>query len=103
MLTINCPIRPADCDSFSHVNNAVYVSHLEHALAAVLSQMGYDGDWYAFDVLSKKFDQLETFKIVMEMTRSLESITERLDPVEVENLIIEQNPAKSVQYLYSLV
>lgn len=68
-----------------------------------LRKLGYDNDWYAFDVFSKEVDQVETFGVVMAMTRKLEEITERLDPAEVEKLLAERNPARSVRYLYSLI
>ncbi len=68
-----------------------------------LRKLGYDDDWYAFDVLSKEVDQVETFDAVMAMTRKLESITDRMDPQEVEKLLAERNPAKAVQYLYSII
>lgn len=38
-------IRPADCDSFGHVNNAVYLSYFEQALAACLVTQGNQQDW----------------------------------------------------------
>ena len=68
-----------------------------------LRKLGYDDDWFAFDVLSKEVDQIETFNAVMAMTRKLEEITDRLNPAKVEKLLIERNPAKSVQYLYSII
>jgi xylose isomerase len=68
-----------------------------------LRKLGYQDDWYAFDVLSKEVDQIENFNVVMSMTRKLEEITDRLDPEEVEKLFAERNPARSVHYLYSLL
>jgi xylose isomerase len=68
-----------------------------------LRKLGYDSDWYAFDVFSKEVDQIETFDAVMAMTHKLEAITDRLDPAAVEELLSEHNPAKSVRYLYSLL
>ena len=68
-----------------------------------LRKLDYDDDWFAFDVFSKEIDQLETFNTVMAITRKLEEITDRLDVVKVEILLAERNPAKSVQYLYSLI
>ncbi len=38
-------IRPSDCDSYGHVNNAVYVSYFEHALADGLARRGCGADW----------------------------------------------------------
>ena len=68
-----------------------------------LRKLGYTDDWYAFDVFSKEVDQVETFDAVMAMTRKLEEITDRLDPIQVEKLLAERNPAKSIRYLYSLL
>jgi len=68
-----------------------------------LRKLGYEDDWYAFDVFSKEVDQVETFDAVMAMTRKLEEITDRLEPAEVEELLTERNPVKSIRYLYSLI
>jgi YbgC/YbaW family acyl-CoA thioester hydrolase len=38
-------IRPSDCDSFGHVNNAVYASYVQQALATTLVDLGLAGDW----------------------------------------------------------
>lgn len=42
---LTLPIRPDDCDSFGHVNNAVYISQFQYALATRLSQFGLAEDW----------------------------------------------------------
>ena len=68
-----------------------------------LRKLGYDDDWYAFDVLSKEVDQLQTFDTVMAMTRKLEEITDRLDEIEIQKRFAERNPTNSVHYLYSLI
>ncbi|MBN1147109.1 MAG: sugar phosphate isomerase/epimerase [Anaerolineales bacterium] len=68
-----------------------------------LRKLGYDEDWYAFDVFSKEIDALETFNAVMHLTRKLEAITDRIDPGKMEVLLSERNPAKTVPYLYSLL
>lgn len=38
-------VKPSDCDQFGHVNNAVYVSYIQHALAERLIDAGYDEDF----------------------------------------------------------
>jgi acyl-CoA thioesterase FadM len=38
-------IRPCDCDSYGHVNNAVYVSYFQQALAECLANLGHGADW----------------------------------------------------------
>lgn len=68
-----------------------------------LRKLGYDDDWYAFDVFAKEVDQVETFATVMEMTRKLEEITGRVDPAQMEPLLVERNPARTIRYLYSLL
>lgn len=45
MIGTEIQIRVSDCDSFGHVNNAVYVSFIEHALATAVAGLGTDGDW----------------------------------------------------------
>jgi xylose isomerase len=68
-----------------------------------LRKLGYDDDWYAFDVFAKEVDQVQTFNAVMSMTRKLEGITDRIDPVKMELLLAERNPAAIIPYLYSLI
>lgn len=68
-----------------------------------LRKLGYDDDWYAFDVFAKEANQVETFTTVMEMTRKLEGIVARVDEVEMDRLMAARNPAQTVQYLYSLL
>lgn len=38
-------VKPSDCDQFGHVNNAVYVSYIQHALAERLIEAGYAEDF----------------------------------------------------------
>ena len=38
-------VRPGDCDSFGHVNNAVYVSFVQEAIASTLASLGLAADW----------------------------------------------------------
>lgn len=38
-------LRPADCDSLGHVNNAAYVAYLQHALAELTASHGFENDW----------------------------------------------------------
>lgn len=41
---IHFSVRSYECDSYGHVNHAVYVNYLEHARIEVLRAMGYDYD-----------------------------------------------------------
>lgn len=68
-----------------------------------LRKLGYEDDWYAFDVFSKEIDTLETFNAVMQLTRKLESITDRIDTEVMDELLEGRNPARTVLYLYSLI
>ena len=68
-----------------------------------LRKLGYDDDWYAFDVFAKEIDQVQTFNAVMSMTRKLEGITDRIDVATMEQLMAERNPAAIIPYLYSLI
>lgn len=68
-----------------------------------LRKLGYDDDWYAYDVFAKESDQIETFDAVMSLTRKLEAITDRVDVEKMETLLAGRDPAKTVPYLYSLL
>jgi len=68
-----------------------------------LQQLGYNDDWYAFDVFPKEIDTVDTFKAVVMLTQKLEGLTDRINPEEIERLMKERNPAKTIPYLYSLL
>ncbi len=68
-----------------------------------LRKLGYDDDWYAFDVFIKEHDPLESFNAAMSLTRTLEAITDRLDTNKMEALLKDRNPARTLTYLYSLL
>lgn len=115
--------RPAQAATLLHKANRLFYVHLNDndarwdwdmipgayhiwefvELFYTLRKLGYEDDWYAFDVMSKEVDTLETFNIVMKMTRKLESITDRIDTEVMERLLKERNPAQSTLYLYSLI
>ncbi len=40
--TTTLVVRGYECDSYSHVNNAVYLNYLEHARMDFLHQIGFD-------------------------------------------------------------
>ena len=42
---ITLQIRPSDCDRFGHVNNACYMSYIQHAFAEAMIRSGYSDDW----------------------------------------------------------
>ena len=68
-----------------------------------LRKLGYDNDWYAFDVYPKEIDTIENFSAAMTLTRKLEAITDRIDISTMERLLRERNSAKTIPYLYSLL
>lgn len=68
-----------------------------------LRKLGYDDDWYGYDVFPKELDTVETFQATVELTRKLEAITDRLDAARMEQLMSARNPHAVVTYLYSLL
>jgi xylose isomerase len=68
-----------------------------------LRKLGYDNDWYAFDVYPKEIDTVQNFTAAMQLTRKLEAITDRIDILTMEQLLRERNSAKTLPYLYSLL
>ena len=68
-----------------------------------LRKLGYDNDWYAFDVYPKELDTVENFSAALTLTRKLEALTDRIDPARMEVLLQERNSAKTIPYLYSLL
>ncbi len=68
-----------------------------------LKEIGYDDDWYAYDVMSKEIDTIETFNSVTYLTRRLETLTERIDRAQMARLMEERNPSKTMRYLYDVV
>ncbi len=68
-----------------------------------LRKVGYDDDWYSFDVFPKEIDTVANFNAVTRMTRKLEEITERIDEDEMEELMEARDPSRIVPYLYSLI
>ena len=68
-----------------------------------LRKLGYDNDWYAFDVFPKELDTVTNFTAAMQMTRKLEEITDRIDVATMEDLMTQRNSSKTIPYLYSLL
>jgi xylose isomerase len=62
--------------------------------------LGYTDDWYAYDVMSKEMDTVETFKTVVEVTRKLESLTDRIDRDRMDDLLTDRDPSQTIRYLY---
>lgn len=68
-----------------------------------LRRLGYDDDWYSFDVVPKELDPIENFNAAFEMTRKMEAITDRIDTAVMDALMKERNPLKTQPYLFSLL
>lgn len=68
-----------------------------------LRKLGYNDDWYSFDIFPKEIDTVETFNAVSKLTRKLEEITDRIDPEKMEALLAERNPSKTIPYLFTLI
>jgi len=65
-----------------------------------LKELGYTDDWYAYDVMSKEIDTVETFNTVTAVTRKLEQIAGDIDRKEMAKLMAARNPAKTLAYMY---
>ena len=68
-----------------------------------LQELGYTDDWYAYDVFAKEHDTAETMTASLAITRKLEGLAARVDRATMAELLIARNPARSLQYLYSLL
>lgn len=68
-----------------------------------LKEVGYSEDWYAYDIMSKEIDTVETFNTATYLTRKLEALAERVDRGQMAALMVERNPAKTMRYLYDAV
>ncbi|MBW1697015.1 MAG: sugar phosphate isomerase/epimerase [Deltaproteobacteria bacterium] len=65
-----------------------------------LKELEYTDDWYAYDVMSKEIDTVETFNTVVEVTRKLEHLSEMIDRKQMEQHMKQRNPARLLSYLY---
>jgi len=68
-----------------------------------LRKLGYDNDWFAFDVAPKEIDTVANFTAAMRLTRKLEQIADRIEETKMAELMRRRNPAETVGYLYSLL
>jgi xylose isomerase len=72
-------------------------------LLHTLRRVGYDDDWIAFDVTAKEIDTVDHFAAAMRLARRLEDIAARIDESEMQDLMQQRDPARTVPYLYSLL
>jgi xylose isomerase len=68
-----------------------------------LREVGYTDDWYAYDVMPKEIDTVETFNAVIHLTRKLEALTDRIDREQMAAMLAERNPVTTLRYLYDTV
>lgn len=68
-----------------------------------LREIGYDGDWYGYDVMSKEIEPTEHFRSVVHLTRRIENLTARLDRSTLLSLMGKRNPSQTMTYLYDAV
>ena len=60
-------------------------------------------DWFAYDIIPKEIDTVQTFNVVTNTTQKLMEISNRLDDAKVEALLAERNPTESMRYLFSIL
>jgi len=68
-----------------------------------LRELGYIDDWYAYDVMSKEIDTVETFNTSISITKKLERIADSIDRIAMKSLLESRNPAKSLLYMYEKI
>ncbi|MBN1640789.1 MAG: sugar phosphate isomerase/epimerase [Anaerolineae bacterium] len=68
-----------------------------------LREVGYTDDWYAYDVMSKETDTVQTFSLATKLTRRLEELVDRIDPLRMDAIMAERNPVAALDYLYEAV
>ncbi len=67
-----------------------------------LNELGYE-DWMTFDIVPKEHDPVETFATAARLSRKLEEISTRIDKQKMQSLMVQRNPARTMDYLYSLL
>lgn len=67
-----------------------------------LQALGYD-DWMTFDIVPKEHNPVDTFAAAARLSRKLEDISARIDKQRMQSLMVHRNPAKTMDYLFSLL
>lgn len=60
-----------------------------------LKEIGYNDDWYAFDVMSKEVETVENFNAVVVLTRKIEEMCNCIDRNKMFELMKNRNPVKT--------
>ena len=112
--------RPAQSVALLHRANKLFYAHLNdndrtwdwdmlpgafHLLEFIefhyyLKLAGYDNDWFAYDVFAKEVNLEDHFRLVAKLTRKIENLASRIDQTEIQQLMNERNPNKSLEYIY---
>ena len=72
-----------------------FIYYLQH-------KIHYTG-WISYDVMPKEVNTVEHFQAVVNLTNKLFELSDRLDPEKIREITAERNPAKTTQYLYSIL
>jgi len=65
-----------------------------------LKLAGYDNDWFAFDVFAKEVNLEDHFRLVAKLTRKIENLALKINKDDIQRLMDERNPNKSLEYIY---
>lgn len=115
--------RPAQALSMLHLANKLFYVHLNDndrnwdwdllpgayhvnelmEFLYYLRKVGYEDDWYAFDVTSKEVDTKEHFDLVFKLTRKFEEMAARIDMAKMDALMKDRNPNRTFEFLVDSV
>ena len=84
-------------------NVQTFVVAANKELAVSYKMRFRNDDWYAYDVMSKEIDTVETFNTVTSVTRKLEALADKIDRQQMTELLQKRNPAKTLRWLYETV
>ena len=68
-----------------------------------LREVGYQDDWYAYDIMSKEIDTAQTFEVAIQLTRKMEALADRIDRRQIKALLARRDPTATLRYLYDTV
>lgn len=68
-----------------------------------LKLAGYDSNWFAYDVFAKEVNLEDHFRLVVKLTRKIENMASKINPEDIQQLMNERNPNKSLEYIYDKV
>lgn len=65
-----------------------------------LKLAGYENDWFAYDVFAKEVNLSDHFRLVAKLTRKIEAMAAKIDQADMQKLMVERNPNKSIEYIF---